>query len=148
MSTLARTRRVIALVASIALATLSTSCSSWHTQTRPVREVIQPTDRWQTPPSKVRVRGAAEKPVVLHNPSIGEDSLCGIVKTESWIPRQVGPYGSRRDVVIFEERRTTMPLESVRSVEVRSFSLKKTAIYWGIPLGIFAALVAATWEPL
>ena len=87
-----------------ALSVLS-ACQGWKTDNRPVPSVVQ-----NQQDGKVAVRLNNLDWVILHNPTIENDSI----------------FGMRTQETTFGASRTALPLERVRSIETRQFSLRRT----------------------
>jgi hypothetical protein len=88
-----------------ALGLLMTGCQGWRFDERPIPSVVQDQQG-----GKVAVTMKNLDWVVLHNPTLENDSIIGMRTSET----------------IVGSRRTSLPLGSVRSIETRQFSLRRT----------------------
>ena len=140
MRTLAFTRRVIAFIALLPYATLVTSCTSWQTQVKPVREVIETGRRvyggGHKPLSSIRVYSSGEAPVILYKPRLSGDSLLGTTKHTA--PVAVPPDWSGACTVrwVSVAEPAAIPLDSTRSVEVSCVQPEEDGPVLGDRLGI------------
>ena len=130
-------RRALSLIALLSMMPIATSCSAWKTQVKPVRELLV-----QEHPSSIRVRIRGEKPLVLKVPQIQGDSLVGIVSarqdTIDTVPAGWRSQAGTRRVSTL--RFTGIPIDSIQRVELRKFSLGRTARNVGIGLGAYLAI--------
>jgi hypothetical protein len=92
-------------VAIVAAGLLVSACQGWKIDQRPVPSVVQDEQG-----GKVAVTTNNLDWVVLHNPTLENDSI----------------VGTRTSETIFGKRRTAVPLNGVRSIETRQFSLRRT----------------------
>jgi hypothetical protein len=141
--------RVTTAVALILVAALATSCAStWKSQSKPPRELLQVQANGKQPPDKARVHDVAGNELVVYDPAIQGDSLVGRV---DWERRTVvaadwsSPPTGR---TIYSKRPVSIPLDSIRTVDLRGTSTPKTLAIWGVALGIYSAIIAATYEPM
>ena len=137
--------RLATVVAPLLVAALVTSCAStWKTQSRPPRDLLQAQANGKNPPDKARVHDVAGNELVVYDPAIQGDSLVGRV---DWEKRTVvagdwsGPPTAR---TISSKRPVSIPLDSIRTVDLRGTSAPKTIALWAVILGGTAALVAAS----
>ena len=84
---------------------LLSGCQGWRIDERPVPAVVQ-----DELGGKVAVTMNNLDWVVLHNPAIENDSI----------------IGTRTRETIFGRDRTALPLDRVRAIETRQFSLRRT----------------------
>jgi len=107
-----------------ALGLLVTACQGWRIEQRPVEAVVQDQQS-----GKVALTMNDLRWIVLSDPRVESDSIVGIRTSET-------TYGKSR---------TALPINGVRAVETRQFSLRKTvglAVAFALlPLFYLAAFV-------
>ena len=100
--------RLVSMVQTVAVVLaigMLSGCQGWRIDERPVPSVVQNSEG-----GKVAVTMNNLDWVVLHNPAIENDSI----------------VGTRTRETIFGRDRTALPLNRVRSIETRQFSLRRT----------------------
>lgn len=118
-------RHSIALTTLLLHALMVTSCSSWRAQVKPAREALE-----LEPLSTMRIDVGRQDRVVVEKARIEGDSLVGS-------PAHAPPRVASSDL---SWRPIAIPLGSIRGVEVRKFSAKKTTL---LVLGISGVIVGA-----
>ena len=101
---------------------LLSGCQGWRIDERPVPSVVQ-----NQGDGKVAVTMNNLDWVVLHNPAIESDSI----------------VGTRTSETIFGRNRIALPLNRVRSIETRQFSLRRT-VGLAVAIALSPAIVYAS----
>jgi hypothetical protein len=99
------THRRVAPALIFLLASSSTACQAWHVEKKPVEAVVR-----QHPAGPVALTMHDKRWVVLESPRLERDSVVGI----------------RTGGNTFGKGRTALPLNGIRSVETRRFSILRT----------------------
>ena len=133
------------MVALLSIAALVTSCcSTWKSQSKPPRELLAAQEPGRTPPDKVLVHGIAGTEVIVSDPWIRGDSLVGYMERQVGATESASWNGPRSTRMMVQRGVGSIPLDSIRTVDVRGTSALKTLALWAVILGSMTALVASS----